>query len=283
VDYIQGLNLPRRITFPEGYIVNGYFYDGTKYSKTRFDQNSNLLEEEKYFGNLIIRNNRPHRILHDEGYVDLTDLGQLDKKYYHIKDHLGNVRIVIKDHNRIRQINQVSTYYPFGMVMQPERFVNSQEERDNAYLYNGKEKQEMPGGWYDYGWRHYDSQIGRWLVSDPLAEKYYSLSPYNYVANNPMIFIDPIGCDIDISKLYEKDKETGDYLYNTQILAFENFAASEEGKQYLKDRAQKGFKLESVFVDDASFEATEAGVFSLMLKPIVFDDGHVNMSLALIC
>ena len=146
VDYIQQLNLPRRITFPEGYIVNGYFYDGTKYSKTRFDNNSNLLEEEKYFGNLIIRNGRPFRILHDEGYIDLTDLGQVDQKYYHIKDHLGNVRMEIEDYNHDYMVGQVSTYYPFGMVLQPERFVNSQDETDNPYLYNGKEQLEMPGG-----------------------------------------------------------------------------------------------------------------------------------------
>jgi RHS repeat-associated protein len=199
VDYIQGLNLPRRITFPEGYIVNGYFYDGTKYSKTRFDQNSNLLEEEKYFGNLIIRNNRPLRILHDEGYIDLTDLGQIDQRNYHIKDHLGNVRVVIQDYNNSHLITQVSTYYPFGMVMQPERFVNSQEETDNDYLYNGKEQQEMPGGWYDYGWRYYDPQISRWHVSDPKSEKYFNLSNFNYCANNPIKYIDPEGDTITLS------------------------------------------------------------------------------------
>jgi len=65
------------------------------------------------------------------------------------------------------------------------------------YKYSGKELDEEIGiNWYYFGARYYDPGIGRWLALDPKANKYPSLSPYVYCANNPFRYIDPNGREI---------------------------------------------------------------------------------------
>ena len=49
--------------------------------------------------------------------------------------------------------------------------------------------------WYDYGARYYEPVLSRFTTMDPLAEKYYSISPYAYCAGNPVMFVDPDGRD----------------------------------------------------------------------------------------
>ncbi len=65
------------------------------------------------------------------------------------------------------------------------------------YKYNGKELNEELGlNWYDYGARNYQADLGRWFNVDPLAEKYFNVSSYNYCVNNPIVFVDPKGEEI---------------------------------------------------------------------------------------
>ena len=85
-------------------------------------------------------------------------------------------------------------YYPFGGVFASTGNVQT-------YKYNGKELDTKKGlNWYDYGARHYDAALGRWLVVDPLAEKMSAWSPYVYCFNNPVRLIDTDGA---IPTLYE--------------------------------------------------------------------------------
>jgi len=68
------------------------------------------------------------------------------------------------------------------------------------YTFSGKEKDVETGYGY-FGARYYDSGLSVWLSVDPLSDKYPSMSPYNYCANNPVMLVDPDGRFILIGSL----------------------------------------------------------------------------------
>ena len=119
-------------------------------------------------------------LLTEEGYVTLADT----KYHYYLKDHQGNNRVVISSTGMVEETNH---YYPFGGVFAATNNVQ-------PYKYNGKEFDSKNGlNWYDYGARHYDAALGRFISVDPMAEKYYGISPYTYCGNSPVNRIDPTG------------------------------------------------------------------------------------------
>lgn len=120
---------------------------------------------------------------------------------YFEKDHLGSIRAVLNTSGTVLERND---YYPFGT-----RHANASHvvTANNRFKYNGKEDQTVGAlGLLDYGARMYDAQIGRWLGVDPLADSYYSISPYVYCANNPVRFIDPNGMFFDDYFIREEEK-----------------------------------------------------------------------------
>uniref|UniRef100_A0AB33JFD1 RHS repeat-associated core domain-containing protein n=1 Tax=Prevotella sp. GTC17262 TaxID=3236797 RepID=A0AB33JFD1_9BACT len=134
-----------------------------------------------YCGNMIYENGKLARMLIDGGYITLT--GNSPVYHYYLQDHLGNNRVVVQAGGSVEQVNH---YYPFGGL-----FGESTGGGTQPYKYNGKELDRMHGlDWYDYGARHYDAALGRWMCMDPLAEKYYDVTPYGYCGNNPINIID---------------------------------------------------------------------------------------------
>ena len=69
--------------------------------------------------------------------------------------------------------------------------------------FTGKEK-DSESGYYYFGARYFMPNLSIWNSVDPMADKYPSLSPYNYCAWNPMKLVDPNGEEIDVAALTEK-------------------------------------------------------------------------------
>ena len=64
-----------------------------------------------------------------------------------------------------------------------------------THTFSAKEKDTETGLSY-FGSRYYSSDLSIWLSVDPMSDKYPSLSPYAYCANNPVKLVDPNGEEI---------------------------------------------------------------------------------------
>ena len=180
------LNLPSRVMFANGNSIS-YLYDaaGRKLRTVHFLEGDSVTTD--YCGNVVYENGVPQILLTEVGYVSLTD----GKYHYYLKDHQGNNRVVVAEHGNAEEVND---YYAFGGLMS-----TSSRQSVQPYKYNGKELDSKGGlDWYDYGARMYDAALGRFMKTDRFSEKYVSLSPYQYGANNPVNNIDVNGDSITV-------------------------------------------------------------------------------------
>ncbi|MDR1199209.1 MAG: hypothetical protein LBK94_09420 [Prevotellaceae bacterium] len=120
------------------------------------------------------------------GRINRTGTNAYDVNYF-ITDHLGSTRVIV-DNNGI--IKEQKDFYPFGKEHENPDLITS----TNRYTFSGKEKQVVGGvNFLDFSNRMYDDFICRWTTQDPLQEKFYSWSSYNYCMGNPVKLIDPDG------------------------------------------------------------------------------------------
>jgi RHS repeat-associated protein len=124
------------------------------------------------------------------------------------------------------------------------------------YRHTGHEMQAMHGlNWIDNGARFrtvYDG--GSFTTRDPMAEKYYSISPYAYCGNNPVNRIDPNGMEWKTKEDEEYARSLSQEMtnrMNSEQKSLDNLNAKiaqnqEKGKDVSKDQAKAAGMQENI-------------------------------------
>ena len=90
---------------------------------------------------------------------------------------------------------------------------------NSSFTFSAKERDPETGLSY-FGSRYYSSDLSVWLSVDPMSDKYPSLSPYTYCADNPVKLVDPDGETWDTPEDEKKAEELKSKA-NEQILSYQ--------------------------------------------------------------
>ncbi|MCD0487346.1 putative Ig domain-containing protein [Pedobacter sp. MC2016-14] len=197
-------------------ITTYYVYDGVGNLLSIYDNNGSTLQQKEL-------------PLYASSRIGLYK--RSDNSYqYELNDNLGNVRVVINQSkiNGAADVVYYSDYYPFGS---PLTLVNN----DYRYGYQGQFAEvDKETGWNNFDFRMYDSEIGRWMSTDPMGQYY---SPYVGMGNNPVSRVDPDG---GFDGEYEKNAE-GKWIKTSTVgddIGVDFYHDFKNGKQitYITDR-----------------------------------------------
>ena len=123
----------------------------------------------------------------------------MGEKRYEIKDHLGNVRATVSDIKNasnyslsasswrfLADIKSMNNYFPYGLKVKE----GSWSATNYQFAYNGKQEEVFDKDYLDYGARSHNTEIGRFINTDPLERTFPSFSSYAYAQNNPILKMD---------------------------------------------------------------------------------------------
>ncbi|MEM8527424.1 MAG: 3-coathanger stack domain-containing protein, partial [Bacteroidota bacterium] len=198
------LNLPYEVDFGGGKLIKWlYNADGMKMQKVVEQGNAAILKQD-YVGELEYQEEQLEAVYHSEGRAVRRQNGSFEYQYK-LLDHLGNARVHFSDidNDGTADIIQENHYYPYGAKIEALSQTNS--GTPNAYQFNGyNEKGEdtklgmelitdFELNVHTAKYRTYDPYTVTFWQTDPKAELFYNLSPYNAMMNNPIRYNDPEG------------------------------------------------------------------------------------------
>ena len=255
-----------------------------------------------YASNVVYRDGSLDRILIPGGYMT-------DGSYrFFMTDHLGSIRAVTDSEGNVLETYD---YYPYGVefpdgaasgsgvavggdadaaasdVVAVQSGVSDGATGSGAvpdglgvtiqpYRFNGKESQEFAGLPYlDYGARFYHQLSSRWTTMDPLAEKYYSVSPYAFCSGNPVNFVDWDGRDA----LINIDRESKTITISVNIYLYGKEASDELASQYKESISNTWGNIQDLQYDDETYTISwNVDVTNLGVEKVEFDfsDGKSN-------
>ena len=140
-----------------------------------------------------------------------------------IKDHLTNTRAIVMDgtDNCAGSMGYQAQYdyYPYSKILRKQesprsRFQSTDHEMDLETGYNNRNA------------RWYDDESFQFLQTDPVADVYPSLTPYNYVSRKPISFIDPTG-------MYETEADAEANRLSAMRLGYKVDDVYKSGKEYV--------------------------------------------------
>jgi RHS repeat-associated protein len=182
------LNLPKKITFGTTGTIE-YIYNAAGQKLEKIITDNSVVTNTNYLGGFQYKDNVLQFFPTAEGYVK-NEAGVLSYVFQY-KDHLGNVRVsyVKNPVTQVLEIIEENNYYPFGLKHEgynpPNLMLGNHEAQKYKFL--GQERQDELGlNWDTFRYRNYDYAIGRFMGVDPITEKFYSISTYQFAHNNPV-------------------------------------------------------------------------------------------------
>ena len=128
--------------------------------------------------------------LYGDNIDEIFQLKQNENSFYYQNNHIGSTQAISSNNGSI--IERVE-YNAFGVPTYYDENYNTIEHStiDNSILFSGREY-EKEYGLYFYRSRYYNPSYGRFLQKD--TKGYINgLNDYQYVRNNPILFVDPYG------------------------------------------------------------------------------------------